>query len=71
MASGKLQLSDYLDARARIKNNRYRRGYAAKNIAFASAILSVARKIHPEFLRLVWALADMKTAKYFNLVEDE
>jgi len=59
--NGKLQLGDYLNARARIKNNRYRRDYAAKNIAFAPAILSVPGKIHPEFLRLLWVLADMQT----------
>jgi len=47
------------------------RDYAAKNIAFAPAILSVAGKIHPEFLRLLWVLADMQTVKYFNLVGDE
>jgi len=41
------------------------------NIAFAPAILSVAGKIHPEFLRLLWVLADMQTVKYFNLVGDE
>jgi len=69
--NGKLQLGDYLNARARIKNNRYRRDYAAKNIAFAPAILSVAGKIHPEFLRLLWVLADVQTVKYFNLVRDE
>jgi len=27
--------------------------------------------IHPEFLRLLWVLADMQTVKYFNLVGDE
>jgi len=68
---GKLQLGDYLNARARIKINRYKRDYAAKNIAFAPAILSVAGKIHPEFPRLLWVLADMQTAKYFNLVGDK
>jgi len=47
--NGKLQLGDYFNARARIKNNRYKCDYAAKNIAFALAILSVAGKIHPEF----------------------
>ena len=41
-----------------------------KNIAFTPAILSVAGKIHPEFLRLIWVLADMQTVKYFNLVGD-
>jgi len=37
--NGKLQLGDYLNARARIKINRYRCDCAAKNIAFAPAIL--------------------------------
>jgi len=59
----KLQLGDYLNARARSKIRRYRRGYAVENIAFAPAILSetVAGKMHPEFLRLLWVMADMHT----------
>jgi len=69
--NGQLQLRDYLNARARIKINRYRRDYAAKNITFAPAILSVAGKIHSQFLRLPWVLVDMQTVKYFNLVGDE
>jgi len=67
----KLQLGDYLDARARSKISKFRRDYAAKNIAFAPAILSVAGKIHPGSLRLLWVLADKQTVKYFNLVGDE
>jgi len=59
--NGKLQLGDYLNARARTKIGKFRRDYAAKNITFAPAILSVAGKIHPEFLRLLWVLADMQT----------
>ena len=51
--NGKLQLGDYLNAQARTKIRKFRRDYAAKNIAFAPAILSVAGKIHPEFLRLL------------------
>jgi len=69
--NSKLQLSDCLIARARIKINRYRHEYASKNIAFAPAMLSVAGKIHPEFLCLLWVLADMQTVKYFNLVGDD
>jgi len=69
--NGKLQLGDYRNARVRSKIGRFRLDYAAKNIAFAPAILSVASKIHPEFLRLLWVLADMQTVKYFNLVGDE
>jgi len=48
----RLQLGDYLHTRARSKIRKFRRDYAAKNITFAPAILSVAGKIHPEFLRL-------------------
>jgi len=44
-------------------------GIGTKNIAIA--ILSVVGKIHPEFLRLLWVLADIHTVKYFNLVGDE
>jgi len=69
--NGKLQLGDYLNARARSKIGKFRRDYAAKNITFAPAILSVTSKIHPEFRCLLWVLADMQTVKYFNLVGDE
>jgi len=69
--NGKLRLGDYLNTRACIKINVYRRDYAAKNITFTPAILSVAGKIHPEFLRILWVLADMQMVKYFNLVGDE
>jgi len=43
--NGELQLRDYLNARARIKINQCRRDYAAKNIAFATLILSVAARV--------------------------
>jgi len=70
--NGKLQLGDYLNARARIKIGKFRRDYAAaKNIAFALSILSIAGKIHPKFLRLLWVLADIQTVKYFDLVGNE
>jgi len=59
--NGKLQHGDYLNARACIEIIRYRCDYAVKNIAFAPAILSVPGKIHPEFLRLPWVMADMQT----------
>jgi len=55
--NGKLQLGDYLNARARSKTGKFRRDYVAKNIVFVPTILSVAGKIHPEFLRVLWVLA--------------
>jgi len=69
--NGKLQLCDYLNVRARYKIGKFRRDYAAKDIAFAPAMLSVAGKIHLEFLRLLWVFADMQTVKYFNLVGEQ
>jgi len=48
-----LQLDDYLNAWARIKNNGYKHVCTAKKIVFAPAILFVAGKIYPKFLRLL------------------
>ena len=43
----KLQLSDYINARARSKINRHRRDYDVKNITFAPEILSIAGNDSP------------------------
>jgi len=56
--NGKMHTNDYLQARATIKNNWYTADYAAVGTAFAPVYLSVAGHIHPEFLRLLWVLAD-------------
>jgi len=61
--NGKMHTNDYLQARATIKNNRYKADYAAVGTVFAPAIVSVAGQIHSEFLRLVWVLADKQTRK--------
>jgi len=43
---GKLQLGDYLDVRARIKNNRYKRDYAARtSLSHLQSFLSLAKFI--------------------------
>ena len=62
---------DYLQARATIENNRYKVDYAAVGTAFAPAIVSVAGQIHPEFLRLLWVLADKQTRNYCALISTE
>jgi len=49
--NGKVHTNEYLQARAGIKNNRYKDDYAAVGTAFAPAIVSVSGEIHPEFLR--------------------
>jgi len=56
-----MHTNDYLQARAGVKNRRYKDAYAAVGTAFAPAIVSVAGQIHPEFFRLVWVLADKQT----------
>ena len=66
-----MHTNDYLQARAGIKNNRYENDYAAKRTAFAPAIVSVAGQIHPEFLRLLWVLADKQTHIYCALISAE
>jgi len=69
--NGKMHTNDYLQARATIKNNRYKADYAAVGTAFAPAIVSVADQIHPGFLRLLWVLADRQTRNYYALVGAE
>jgi len=50
---------------------KFRCDYAAKNIAIVPAILSVAGKIHSEFLHLLWVMADVQTVKYFCVADDD
>jgi len=69
--NGKMHTIDYLQARAGMKNNRYKNDYAAVGTAFAPAIVSVAGQIHPEFLRLLWVLADKQTHIYCALISAE
>jgi len=69
--NGKMHTNDYLQARARVKNNRYKEDYAAVGTVFAPAIVSVAGQIHPKFLRLLWVLADKQTRNYCALISAE
>jgi len=69
--NGKMHTHDYLQARAVIKNNWYKADYAAVGMAFAPAVVSVVGQIHPEFLRLLWVLADKQTRNYYALIGAE
>ena len=70
---GKMRTNDYLQERAQKKIRKYRDDYAPLSTAFAPAIVSVAGQIHPEFLRLLWVLANTQTYNYYALIgaEDE
>jgi len=56
-----MHTDDYLQARAEVKNRRYKEDCAAVGTAFAVVIVSVAGQIHTKFLRLLWVLADKQT----------
>jgi hypothetical protein len=69
--NGKMHTNDYLQARAGAKNGKYKEDYAAVGTAFAPTIVSVTGQIHPEFLRLLWVLADKQTHNYYALIGAE
>jgi len=66
-----MHTNDYLQARAGVKNKRNAEDYDAVGTAFAPAIVSMAGQIHPEFLRLLWVLADKRTHNYYTLISAE
>jgi len=66
--NGTMQTNDYLQERARVKIRKHSAYYAVVITAFAPAIVLVAGQIHPEFLRLLWVLADKQTRNYYALI---
>ena len=50
--------NDVLQARAKVKNNKYKDVYGLVHKAFAPAIVGMSGQIHADFLRLLWVLAD-------------
>ena len=50
--------NDVLQARANVKNNKYKDVYGIVHKAFAAAIVGMSGQIHADFLRLLWVLAD-------------
>jgi len=71
LLNGKMRTNDYLQERAQKKIRKYRADYEPLGTAFAPAIVSVAGQIHPEFLRLLWVLADTQTCNYYALIGAE
>jgi len=69
--NGKIHTNEYLQARAGVKNRRYKDDHAAVSTAFAPAIVSVAGQIHPKFFCLLWVLADKQTRNYYALIGAE
>jgi len=50
--------SNDLQARANVKNSKYKDVYGVVHKAFAPVIVGMYGQIHADFLRLLWVLAD-------------
>ena len=58
--------NDVLQARANVKNNRYKDVYGIVHKAFAPAIVGMSGRIHADFLRLLLVLADKQMRSYYE-----
>jgi len=56
-----------LQARTKVKNNKYKDVYGHK--AFAPAIVGMFGQIHADFLRLLWVLADKQLWHYYESMD--
>ena len=66
--NSKMYTNDYLQACAGTKKRNYEEDYAAVGTAFAPAIVSVVGQINPEFLCLLWVLAEKQMRNYYALI---
>jgi len=66
--NGQLHPNDFLQARAKVKNNKCKDAYALVQKAFPPAIVSMPGKIHIVLLRLLWILADNQVKSYYEHV---
>jgi len=63
--------NDVLQARANIKNNKYKDVYGIVHKAFAPAIIDMSGQIHADFLWLLWVLADKQMRSYYESMGKE
>ena len=63
--------NDVLQARANVKNNKYKDVYGIVHKAFAPAIAGMSGQIHADFLRLLWVLADKQMRSYYESMGKE
>jgi len=61
--------NDVLQARANVKNNKYKDVYRHK--ASAPVIVGMSGQIHADFLRLLWVLADTQMRSYYESMGKE
>ena len=63
--------NDVLQARANVKNNKYKDVYGIVHKAFALAIVGMSGQIHADFLRLLWVFADKQMRSYYESMGKE
>ena len=63
--------NDVLQARANVKNNKYKDVYGIVHKAFAPAIVGMSGQIHADFLRLLWVPADKQMRSYYESMGKE
>ena len=61
--------NDVLQARAKVKNNKYKDVYGL--VVFAPAIIGMSVQIHADFLRLLWVLTDKQLWSYYESMGKE
>jgi len=62
---------DVLQARANVKNNKYKDVYGVVHKSFAPAIVGMSGQIHDDFLRLLWVFADKQMRSYYESMGKE
>jgi len=63
--------NDILQARANVKNNKYKNVYGIVHKLFAPAIKGMSSQIHADFLRLLWVLADKQMLSCYESMGKE
>jgi len=63
--NGVRRTNDVLQARANVKNNKYKDVYVYVHKAFAPAIIGMSGQIHVDFLWLLWVLADKQIRSHY------
>ena len=63
--------NDVLQARANVKNNKYKDVYDIVYKAFSPVIVGMSGQIHADFLRLLWVLVDKQMRSYCECMGKE
>ena len=63
--------NDVLQARANVKDNKYKDVYGIVHKAFVPVIVGMSGQIHADVLRLLWVLADKQMRSYYESMDKE